>query len=246
MLDMTLSVAGLYDYDNRLFDQLALPEGYDRDDVVSNILMECAELEVVYPSWDAMRAAIGMWSRSMLWTWKKRYEVSQVEYAPLENLKRETIQTEDTSGTSDGSSTHKIDGTSSDTTERDLTRGVDNQSHATSTGDSSNTNWRNGFNDGQTDSDGSDGEASTSGDTTGSEDTTENETITRNGTTGETGENTTTGKTTGSRNFTETTHGSIGVITSQTMFEQEWEVAKHNLVWDVVCDFKRRFCILVY
>ena len=96
MLDMTLSVAGLYDYDNRLFDQLALPEGYDHDDVVSNILMECAELEVVYPSWDAMRAAIGMWSRSMLWTWKKRYEVSQVEYAPLENLKRETTQTEDT------------------------------------------------------------------------------------------------------------------------------------------------------
>lgn len=36
MIDMTLSVAGLYDYDNRLFDQLALPEGYDRDDVVTS------------------------------------------------------------------------------------------------------------------------------------------------------------------------------------------------------------------
>lgn len=234
MLDMTLTLIGLYDWDNRLFDQMRLPEGYDRDEVVSNILMELGELEVIYPSWDAMRAAIGMWSRTMLWTWERRYIVSHTEYAPLENLKRETIQSEQTSGE------HKTDGTHSEDETRDLSRGVVANTKASSSGDSSSTNWRNGFNDGRTDSDGGDTEASSSGTTDSTENTTEKETWGRNGTTGETGNES------GSRDFTEQTHGSIGVITSQTMFQQEWEVAEHNLVRNLVEDFKARFCIMVY
>lgn len=234
MLDMTLTITGLYNWDQRLFDQLQLPDGYDRDTVVSNILFECGELEVIYPSWDAMRAAIGMWSRTMLWTWERRLRVSETEYAPLENLKRETIQSEQTSGE------RKTDGTRSEDETRDLSRGVTGESTAQSSGSGETTQWRNGFNEGRTDAEGSENSAESSGTTDSSENTTEKETWGRTGTTGESGSES------GSRDFTEQTHGSIGVITSQTMFQQEWEVAEHNLIRNLVEDFKSRFCIMVY
>ena len=43
----SLSILGLYQWDNTLFDPMIVPAGVDKQAVVNNILMDCAELEVL-------------------------------------------------------------------------------------------------------------------------------------------------------------------------------------------------------
>ena len=66
----TLSIIGLYNWDDHIFDLLQIPTGVDRNDVIQNILMECGELETMYPDWDFMYRAINFWSRKELPTWE--------------------------------------------------------------------------------------------------------------------------------------------------------------------------------
>lgn len=46
--------------------------------------------------------------------------------------------------------------------------------------------------------------------------------------------------------YTESTEGSIGVITSEDMLEQERNVALFNIYQIIVDDFKQQFCMLLY
>lgn len=83
----TLSLVGLYESEPTLFDNFVIPEGMaaDRDTLLSTIMMECAELEVVYTDPDALKFAIGVWSKACLHTWEKLYETTQFEYNPIDN-----------------------------------------------------------------------------------------------------------------------------------------------------------------
>ena len=83
-----LSILGLYNWNDSLFDQLHLPDDIDSDEVVQNILMECAELTILYPDWDFLYNAINYWSLKELPTWERMYEASQLEYNPIENYDR--------------------------------------------------------------------------------------------------------------------------------------------------------------
>lgn len=104
-----LSIKGLYDYDNTLFDQLELPSQIDPDseDVVDPdavdallglIYVESAELEVIYPDADIMKAMIGAWSHSRLHTWQRMADVLYEDYDPFVNIKRDETRTITTSG----------------------------------------------------------------------------------------------------------------------------------------------------
>ena len=104
-----LSIKGLYDYDNTLFDQFELPTQLDPDspDVVDTgakdallllIYAETAELEVIYPDADIMKAMIGAWSHSSLHTWQRMADVLYEDYNPFVNIKRDETRTITTSG----------------------------------------------------------------------------------------------------------------------------------------------------
>ena len=45
-----LSIMGLYEWDNTIFDLLQLPEGVDLETLKYNILSQLAELEIIYPN----------------------------------------------------------------------------------------------------------------------------------------------------------------------------------------------------
>lgn len=83
-----LSILGLYEWDDTILDLIHLPTGVDPDEIKQNILMECAELTVIYPDWDFMHKAIDWWSRKELPTWEHIYEMTQLEYNPIENYDR--------------------------------------------------------------------------------------------------------------------------------------------------------------
>lgn len=84
----TLSILGLYNYDNTIFDGFAAPEGMDKDNLIANLLLELAELEVLYPSAPMMKQAIFIWSTKMLEKWTKLLATTKYEYDPISNYDR--------------------------------------------------------------------------------------------------------------------------------------------------------------
>lgn len=97
----TLSILGLYNWDDTIFENLVLPEGVDASQAVDAILFDNAELEIMYPDPDWMKSLIGMWSKRELPVWERIYKAITKEYDPLENYNR----TEDWNQTDNGSST---------------------------------------------------------------------------------------------------------------------------------------------
>ena len=97
---MFLSIMGMYEYDNSLFDGLDVPTYTDKNnvvhvvnktDVINSILLNCAELEVIYPKFDTMKLAIGVWSASEQDTWRKMFATQMAEYNPLWNVDADIV-----------------------------------------------------------------------------------------------------------------------------------------------------------
>ena len=80
-----LSITGLYEYDPTIFDTMYVPSGMDKNVLVNNILVECAELEVLIPDPDIMKKVLGFWSKSQAAVWDKLFETTQFEYNPIWN-----------------------------------------------------------------------------------------------------------------------------------------------------------------
>lgn len=83
-----ISPMGLYNWDNTIFDLLVIPEALDRDTLINNLLLETAELEVLYTSPVTFRYAVGQWSKKELDIWERLYATTQYEYDPIENYNR--------------------------------------------------------------------------------------------------------------------------------------------------------------
>lgn len=110
---MLLSIMGLYEYDNNLFKGLQLPEGLNREAVINEILLQCAELELLYPSIDTMKLAITTWSLANQYTWQKLYDTMVVEYNPIWNVDATVSIDRDATGT--GNATDAVKGFNSNT-----------------------------------------------------------------------------------------------------------------------------------
>lgn len=105
-----LSLMGLYDHDDTLFDDLVLPASIDKEYFITELLMQTAELEAVYTSVPAMKMSIGVWSRTRLHTWERIEEVLYEKYDPFVNIKRDETRTIETtgSGTSGNTQTNTV------------------------------------------------------------------------------------------------------------------------------------------
>ena len=84
----TISILGLYNLNDTLFDDLVIPENMDSDLLINNLVTELAELELIYSDFNFMKFMIGVWSRKELPTWERVYKASIKEYDPIENYDR--------------------------------------------------------------------------------------------------------------------------------------------------------------
>lgn len=102
-----ITIRGLYDWDNGIFDSMQLPDGPDRQLCIDTILNTCDAFRLIYPDWDAMQRLIGVWSASNGYTIKTLWETTQFEYNPIHNYDRteEWTDTKGTTLTQHGSST---------------------------------------------------------------------------------------------------------------------------------------------
>ena len=266
-----LSVLGMYMFDNSLFDGLAVPAEWDTDTkdlLVNNLVMDCAELEVVYSDWDFLKLAITAWSEKELITWQRIYNASVLEYNPIENYNRTEDTTVQNSGAVKHTGSDSVQGSGSDS---DSFTGSDTDAMS-----GSDTDAESGY-----DSDVGSGKDTTENSVTSFDsasyskhDKTEltagithtfnkNTTVThtKNTTLTQT-KNTTVTHTKGAKDTTTYGHiitdttgsrttgnisGNIGVTTSQQMLEQELAIApKLNVINYIIESFKNRFCLLVY
>lgn len=221
-----LTVEGLYNYDNTLFDGFNVPEGLVKQIAIDAILMRTRELEILYPDFNYMKNRITIWSNKYQINWKKLYDTTVLEYNPIENYDR----VEDWTDTDDETTTSA----------RDNTRNTNNTVKSTSTNEITNnvnvTDQNTAFNAGLTDH----AKQITEGDTT------ENGTITNTETGKDTENESVNGGRTGRHTRAGRAHGNIGVTTSQQMIQSERDLVVFNL-YDVIAEsFIENFCLMVY
>lgn len=221
-----LTVEGLYNYDNTLFDGFNVPEGLVKQIAIDAILMRTRELEILYPDFTYMKNRITIWSNKYQINWKKLYDTTVLEYNPIENYDR----MEDWTDTDDETSTSA----------RDNTRNTTNTVKSTSTNEVINsvnvTDQNTAFNAGLVDH----AKQITDGDTT------ENGSITNTETGKDTENENVNGGRTGRHTRVGRAHGNIGVTTSQQMIQSERDLVIFNL-YDVIAEsFIENFCLMVY
>lgn len=87
-MSATLSLLGLYQYNDKLFDGLRVPEVIDRETLINNLLAETAEFEIIYPDPEFMENMIAAWSTKELPIWEKLEKTLHYDYDPISNFDR--------------------------------------------------------------------------------------------------------------------------------------------------------------
>lgn len=236
-----LDIMALYNHDQTLFSAFQVPtsitwvehgpEGdtthtetipYTKQNIVDNILLECAELEVVYPDSDYMKLAIGVWSAKRLYTWQRIADVLYRKYDPFVNINRHEWRTTLENRNLAGSETPNL-------TDRE-TRNL------AGTNDSTVTGNVNAFND-------SSANGVQSDKVTTDQDTTDTGTVTNT----HTGTVNTTD--TGTVTTTDDYHieGDSAIRDAQDIIKLEVQQRLATDLIDIIIeDFKKRFCLMVY
>lgn len=116
-----LTLIGLYDFDNTIFDNLSLPSAVNKQTLIENILMRSGDFEVLYPDPDFLKFSIGAWSRKWRPTFDRWVNVLSIKYSPLENYDRTEHWTDTGSGEESGSTSGNSSGSTSGTTDSTTT-----------------------------------------------------------------------------------------------------------------------------
>lgn len=237
--EIKLTVLGLYNYGESLhddlFENLNLPEGINREDLINNILEQGAAFETLYPDYEYLKFSIGAWSRRWYRTIDKWIKVLAIEYDPLYNYNRFEEWEDSGSRSGQDSNTRNLTGNTSD----HVTGETDTADSVTTTGEDelsvvayNSDTYHNKEKRETSGTSNSTGHSETETNATG----TNAETETISGTNSET----TSGDHSGHM------FGNIGVMSTQDMLGQELEIQRFNLIQQVTDLFLTELCILVY
>lgn len=269
MAKSMLSLLGMYQYDDTILDNLVLPAELEgkRSIIKDNLLLESAELEVLFTDFSMLKYAIGVWSQKELPVWRELYNTTQYEYNPIWNKDgtfRE-LETRDFAGTSNNTETRNRAGRSSNTETRNLagtssnteTRNLAGSETETGSGSDDTNNYVYGYNsetraresDSETDTSYSRSNQSTQTGTVSDQgSSSDTGTITEQGNTSDTGTVAEEGNTseTGTIARERTEQGNIGLTSTQSLILEQRNVVEFNIMNRIIKDFIARFCILVY
>ena len=220
----TMSIIGLYNWDDTLFDNLKLPDSVDKELAIKSILFNGQELELLYPDWDYMYNAIGLWSDIHQRDFIKFLEAANAEFSPVENYDRYEEYTDNRAEKWDGN--QSVDST---TTEQNMTK---------YTGDDITTNQNKvaAYNETNT---------SLKNETTS--DVTSNDITEIANTRADKGTSNTQNNGTVDSTRNAHLHGNIGVTTAPQMLNEFLEIEPKLNIYNYIADmFIRQFCLLVY
>lgn len=242
----TLSLLGLYNYDNSVLDGLTLPANFatgDREILINNLLIETAEFEILYTEPSFLKLAITQWcnKRKSTWEWMKKTQL--FEYNPLWNENYNDDITRDLHGTLDATDV-RTDNLQTKKT-GDETVKLSGDDTTKKTGSDTGLNSIYGFNQ-QSNAAPKDSTQITYNDQNKTEydsqtKTTHNTTVNDTGTQQQTIDHDTTDTGTIKRKV-QGLHGAF----PQEGIEKEQNLALLNLLDFIISDFKKRFCLLIY
>ena len=231
----TLSILGLYNYDNTVFDLLTLPEGLDKTILVKSICAELADMELLYPNPEVMKDLIGVWSTGCQYEWAKLLESMNFEYNPIDNYDRTETRTLTSQGTGSGTDGGSDSlSTSKQHTGQDQDTGKVTAFNSATLADQNQNVGTNSATDTET--------ASTQYGKTKQESfnkTDSEQNTMRYGKTKQETFNKTDSETIRA-------HGNIGVTTTMQMIREQRDIVKFNLYDIITEEFKLRFCVLIY
>ena len=230
-----ITLIGMYNFDNTLFDGLELPEGINKEEFVMSLLMRDGEFEVLYPNFTFLKGAIAIWSKKWHHTFEKWLIGQEADWDPIENYDRY----------------EEYDDTHSKNTSTTKSETGSESSSQSSVGHSSGSDTA--VNNGTTealksayDSAGYSADAKTVADS--SQTTTTSASTNASGST--TGshkiDGTVSDVETGNLKHTAHIHGNIGVTTSAAMLKEFYQISEWNL-YDHMADlFKTELLIPIY
>lgn len=251
----TLDLIAMYNYDNTILDLMQIPEALDRQTLIDNLLMESAELEILYPNGDFLKQAIGTWSTKNVHVWEELYDTTQYDYNPIWNkdgtvIDLETRNLAGSDHTTDN--TDRIDNLQDKNTRNFEDKNTrDYEDKETRDLDDSNTHSVYGFNS-NTDAP----ESKDVGEQNGTDTINHTGTDTFNHTGTDTMDHT--GRQDIDRTFDKATtdtgtvkherteQGNIGLTSTQELIEKQRDVVLFNIMDVIIKDFIQRFCIGVY
>ena len=229
MMRATLDLLGIYRIDNTVLDLLEVPEDgdgnelIDKDTLKDNLLMDTAEMEILYPDASFLKLAIGSWSKKQVPIWSELYASTQYEYNPIWNVDGTVVEERDLAGTDYRTDDHTTERTHDDQMERthDDTVTTDVSTYGYNSSTAAPTDKSEAAHDG---------------------------TITdaHTGTITDTDTGTINHDTTDTGSITTTRTGNIGVTSTQSLIKEQREVVQFNIMDYIINDFKNRFCLLVY
>ena len=83
-----LTLWGIYQYDNTLFDGIVLPNGINKDNLVSDIMRNSGDLYPYHQVPEYLKRNINFWFARRLFDFERMYDALRVEYSPIENYDR--------------------------------------------------------------------------------------------------------------------------------------------------------------
>ena len=245
MLRSRLDLLGIYKFDNTVLDLLELPEDedgnevIDRDTLKDNLLMDTAEMEILYPDASFLKMAIGSWSKKQVPIWTELYKSTQFEYNPIWNVDGTVVEERDLAGTDYRTDDHTTERTHDDSMERTHDDTMERTHDDTITADSSTYGY-NSSTAAPTD------KVETGHDGTITDTHTGTITDAHTGTITDTDTGTINHDTTDTGSITTTRQGNIGVTSTQSLIKEQRDVVQFNIMDYIINDFKNRFCLLVY
>ena len=223
----SLSLYGIFQYDDTILDGLNVPTGMDPDTVKNMLLIETAGMSILYPDAPFLKKAIALWSAERSDVWQKLYNTTVLEYDPIENYDRREESSEENIGNEQVQSSQA--------------RSTDSESRGSSQQHRSGENTATAANTAYNSNDFADTSKSTS---SGSDDVMDSTVSSGSGTENVSGSGNK--SSTDLRRLSSRIHGNIGVTTTQQMLQSEREVAEFCMVDYIVNDFISRFCVMVY
>lgn len=79
---------GFYQYDNTLFDDIVLPDGIDKDNLVSDIMRNSGDLYPYHQVPEYLKRNINYWFARRLFDFDRMYQALRAVYSPIENYDR--------------------------------------------------------------------------------------------------------------------------------------------------------------
>ena len=231
-----LTMIGLYEYDDTLFDDMTLPEGIVKDDFINTFLLNYGEYPVIYTRWDIMKFALGIWSKKWYHSIERIIYAMTEEYNPLHNFDRHEEYT-DTEGINRESSARTEGNTQTDT-DNDTTGTTTNTGNTTGSTENTVSAYNSDAYQPDTKADTEEtatNTATTTQNATGSVTTTD--TVTQSGT----------DDTDRTLDHMGHLYGNIGVTESTAMLQHEVDLRSQQNILDIVSEMLyKEICIYTY